>query len=111
MYLLSDKEKNGNKKKESKQNKKSIKKAKIPIESESDRTISDLDSTDDLSDRDNEPLQKLRKLSNTKEHLCYVCNQKLSTSKEDWFQCKLCQKWANEKCGDKGSSIFCNLCH
>lgn len=93
-------------------NKKVQSKVRFESSSDTDRTICDLDSSDEFSDSDHEPLQKLRKSTTNNEDVCCVCKQKFSTSKEDWFKCKVCQKWANEKCGVKGTfNFFCNLCH
>lgn len=45
------------------------------------------------------------------KELCVVCQKEYDKSIEDWYQCKLCSKWAHESCGQKGHlNFFCNLC-
>lgn len=81
--------------------------------SSSEVFISDLDSCEDCSDS-SVGLRKRRKHSTqySKDNTCCVCKQSFDTSKEDWFKCKICGKWANESCGIKGVfNFFCSLCH
>lgn len=76
----------------------------------------DSDSIDDISENE-EVTPRLRNRSITKDKTgvddqCNVCKKKYSESTEDWFQCKICTKWAHETCGVKGVfNFFCSLCH
>lgn len=57
-------------------------------------------------------LQKRKRQSTKNDNDCCVCKQKYNSSEEDWYLCKVCQKWANESCGVKGVfNFYCNLCH
>lgn len=93
------------------------KKKKVYISSSSsEKSLTDVDSDscDDCSDS-TMPLQKRSKRMKSaqlSDNECCVCKEKFETSKEDWFQCKLCEKWANESCGIKGVfNFFCSMCH
>lgn len=74
------------------------------------------DSIDDISETEEvAPILRNRRLIKDKtgsEDLCKVCKKIYSESTEDWYQCKICAKWAHETCGIKGVfNFFCSLCH
>lgn len=76
----------------------------------------DSDSIDNISETEEVcPRLRNRSLRNDKtgnDNQCNVCKKKYSESTEDWYQCKICTKWAHETCGIKGIfNFFCSLCH
>lgn len=102
------KKRDSNKKKKVNNTKKRTKgKSMESSSSSSEVFISDLDSCEDCSDS-SMGLRKRRKQSTqySEDNTCCVCKQSFDTSKEDWFKCKICGKWANETCGIKGVFNF-----
>ncbi|CAK1547896.1 unnamed protein product [Leptosia nina] len=100
------------------------KKAARKIASSSSSNSSDASSNIDTgSDSINDILEnekdapRLRKRTITKnktgdDDQCNVCKKTYLESTEDWYQCKICTKWAHETCGIKGTfNYFCSLCH
>ncbi|CAK1553830.1 unnamed protein product [Leptosia nina] len=82
----------------------------------SSNIVTDSDSINDISENEKDT-PRLRKRTITKnktgdDDQCNVCKKTYLESTEDWYQCKLCTKWAHETCGIKGTfNYFCSLCH
>jgi hypothetical protein len=60
----------------------------------------------------NQASKKNENLSSSKENcMCPVCNKRYANSKEDWLMCKICEIWAHDSCGVKGTiNFFCKKC-